>query len=430
MSIKILATADLHLGRMSTAVPEHAEERSSRYTWEGIVEWAVQHHVDLLLLAGDIIDEDNRFFEAIGPLQSGFRTLKNNGVQVCMIAGNHDHDVLAQVIRDEQYDHIHMLGTNGEWEVTTFSHSDGAEIQIAGWSFPGKYVRQDPLGGFDDLTLDSDRVILGLLHADVGVVGSKYAPVSLHHLAGKPVDAWILGHIHSPGKLQSAHPYIAYTGTPHALNPGEPGLHGPILLEINGKEDIRISRVPLSPVRYENVEVDVSEAEDAESFRHVVSARLLSEAQALLSQLEKVAFLICDVKLTGENRFVDQINGWKDQVLNYTTSLETNTRVLVRKIDNRVQPAVMNLQELATHDSPAGKLAETILAIQDGESTPFLDELTGQWQWNLTKINQSATYLPLMKEGRLAEPSDEKAREYILNECNRLLGALLSQQKK
>lgn len=429
MSVKILATADLHLGRTSSGVPEDADVRSTKYTWHRMVEWCVQNHIDVMLLAGDVVDEDNRYFEAVGPLQAGFDRLKKAGIEMFLIAGNHDHDVLAQIAGNSQYDHVHLLGAGGNWEIQTHSVGD-REVQFIGWSFPRKYVTEEPVRALHNLEPDPNQVTIGLLHGEVDVPDSKYAPLSFDHLKELPVDAWILGHIHKPFEFQEKNPFIAYTGTPHALNPGEPGIHGPLLLEVTGKQDIRVKRVPLSPVRYEKLRIDVSGAEDEESFRNMVSSGLLDHAQNHLEELEGVAYLLYDIELTGQSSQASRIDVWKHQVMDYATEMETGTRVSVRKVLNQVQPQVQNLEDLAQNASPAGKLAETILAIQNGQSTRFLDKLMKEWYMQVNKIDSASAYHPLRKENRLRQKTEEEAREYILEECNRLLGVLLAQQQK
>jgi DNA repair exonuclease SbcCD nuclease subunit len=66
--IKAIATGDLHLGKRSHIRDQSADKLSTRYTWNKIVEWCTGNSVDLLLLTGDIVDRDNKFFEAVGPL--------------------------------------------------------------------------------------------------------------------------------------------------------------------------------------------------------------------------------------------------------------------------------------------------------------------------------------------------------------------------
>jgi DNA repair exonuclease SbcCD nuclease subunit len=78
MPIKILATADLHLGKSSADVSGlHA---STKYTWQKIIDYCIHNQIDVLVLCGDIVDWDNRYFEAIGPLQKGFEDLYKHGI--------------------------------------------------------------------------------------------------------------------------------------------------------------------------------------------------------------------------------------------------------------------------------------------------------------------------------------------------------------
>jgi DNA repair protein SbcD/Mre11 len=429
MGIKILATADLHLGRAASGLPEDAPERSTKYTWERLVGWSVQHKVHLLLLAGDIVDEENRYFEAIGPLQSGFERLKKEGIEVFMVAGNHDHGILSQIVDNNQYEHVHMLGSDGKWESRIFSTGE-QHVRITGWSFTQKYVTEGPLEAAGQIDHDRNTMTIGMLHGDTYALDSKYAPLNPDHLAEMPVDAWILGHIHKPVELKASDPYIAYTGSPHALNPGEPGMHGPLFIDIADKQSITIKRIPISPVRYETITIPIDRSVDAERFRDLLSGELFQAARNLIPQLESVAYLIYDVILEGENTSIEVIDNWKQQILDYETELETGTRVYVRKVVNRGQPAVDNLEELAEQLSPAGKLAETILAIQKSRSTPFLNELIQDWFSNVKRVSEANVYHTLRKASRIPEGQEAQAREYILEECNRLLGALLAQQKK
>ena len=429
MPINILATADLHLGRKSSALPPEAGQHSTRHTWKRLVDYAIRHQVDVLLLAGDIVDEDNRYFEATGPLQSGFSRLEQEGIEVFMIAGNHDFAVLEQIIHHHSYEHVHLMGADGSWEKTTRTIK-GQEIQLAGWSFTHKHVREDPMAGFDRLDLNPGQITIGLLHGDLYTPDSLYAPVTSAQLESKPVDAWIMGHIHKPADIKPEKPYIAYTGTPHALNPGEPGVHGPVLLTVESKENIQAQRIPLSPIRYELLEVDVSQTEDLASFREQVTRQLWDSAQDLLPWLEQVAWLIYDVHLVGESSHLNNIGSWMDQMEDYSPELSTGTQVSIRKAISHVKPAAGNLHELASHPSPAGQLAQTILTIENGESSDFLEVLTEQWQQYVKRLNHTSTYLPLHQENRVFEGTREEARNKILSESRRMLSELLAQQEK
>lgn len=434
MPLKILATADLHLGKKSSAVPTDAEESSTRHTWKRMVEWAIGHDVDVVVMAGDLIDQDNRYFEAIGPLQDGFDRLSQKGIAVYLVAGNHDFSVLAEIIRNKEYENIHLLGANGSWEKKTHRGEQGT-VQFAGWSFPNKYVREDPLASFDRLELDPNMPTIGILHSEADNPDSKYGPVDRGNLRSAGPDAWILGHIHKPTPLDKEAPietpFIAYPGTPHALNSGEPGVHGPLVLEIDGKEKIRVNRVPLSPVRYESIEATVQPSDDEATLRDSLTTALREKAHELLTELEGVSFLVFDIELTGNNPAASKMDHWAQQAVEkYSQELETGTTVLIRKVVNHVEPAVEDMEELARNTSPAGKLAKTILAIEQGQTTPFLERLMEKWEMQRQRINRSGTYTPLEDKNRLAEAGEKPARDYILQECHRMLNHLINQQQQ
>ncbi len=428
MAIKILATGDLHLGKKSSSVPESAEESSTKFTWNRIVDWLIKNRIDILVLTGDIVDQDNRYFEAIGPLQSGFAKLKQADIAVYMVAGNHDFNVLPQIAGTGKYDNVHLLGINGEWEVETFS-KNGEQIQFVGWSFPNQFETRDPLLDFNGISLDSNFPAIGLLHGDVDTPESKYAPLNSRRFLKKSVNAWILGHIHKPQILRESDPYICYPGSLHALSSKEPGVHGPILLTIENKDDIEINWVPISPVRYENISIDITNSSDEESLRDTVTSGLLDDANTRIEELGEVSFLIYDVSLEGEHANIKDLEIWTRQIVeDYDHEIETETRLSVRKVFVNVRPKLENIDELAKQSTPAGVLAKTILAIRNEDTTEFLDKLVENWKQNYKKVISSGTYQPLHSTGRLDDKNDLEVRQYILYECNHLLGELIRQQ--
>lgn len=428
MGLKILATGDLHLGKKSSGVSESARESSTKLTWKRIVDWSIKNRIDVLVLTGDIVDQDNRYFEAIGPLQSGFEKLKQADIAVYMVAGNHDYDVLPQIAGTGKYDNVHLLGFNGEWEVKTFS-KNGEQIQFVGWSFPNQFVTEPPMLNFDEVSMDSSHFTIGILHGDVDNPESKYAPIDSNKLLNNSVDAWILGHIHKPQVLRKSDPYICYPGSPHALSSKEQGVHGPILITAEKRDDIKVSRVPLSPVRYENLLIDITNANDEQGLRDTVTSELLNDANTKIEELGDVSFLIYDVLLEGQHSNIKDLETWMRPVVDgYDYEIETETRLSVRKIVVNAQPKLENIEELAKQSSPAGILAKTILVVQNGGTTPFLDELLEKWNLTFENINTAGTYQPLDTIRKLDDKPDTKARQYILHECNRLLGELLAQQ--
>ncbi|MDD4149555.1 MAG: DNA repair exonuclease [Bacteroidales bacterium] len=429
MALTILATGDIHIGKKSSSIKRNAEEGATKYTWNRIIDYAIKNSVDVLALTGDIVDQDNRYFEAIGPLQSGFERLKQSNIAVYMVAGNHDFDVLTQLVDSERYDNVHLLGANGIWEIKMFSKGE-EKIQFIGWSFPNRHVSEDPFLKFEMSEINPNITTIGLLHGDVGVADSKYAPIEFNNFMSHPVQAWILGHIHKPQILNNSEPIVYYPGSPHALSAKEYGVHGPILLTIQSQKDIQIEQIPLSPIRYESISVDITDKTDEASVRDAVTSQLFEDAQSKIVELDRVSFLIYDIILTGQHSRIRDLEIWISPIVDdYDQEIDsTGTRIYVRKILFDVQAKVENMQELAQESSPAGVLARTIIALQRGETTDFADNLLKEWKPVRDSIRESGTYQPLRTTERFELEQNKESKQYILKECNRILTELIEQQ--
>lgn len=429
MSIKILSTADLHLGKSSSGIPENADEISTKYTWKRIVDYSIENYIDILLLVGDIVDRDNRYYEAVGQLEAGFKRLKDAGIIVYVVAGNHDFDVFPQIIKSRDFDNVELLGFNGDWEVKKFS-KNGKEIQFVGWSFSHQYIKEDPLLSFKSDSIDPNIPSIGLLHGDVGSRESKYAPINIKNLENKPVIGWILGHIHKPQELKKSGPLIWYPGSPHAMSAKETGIHGPLLLTVDD-DTIKAHSIPMSPVRYRTLSIDITNASDESSLRDKITSTIFYDANEIIEELENVAYLVYDISLSGEHNKINEVDHWAQPIKDHLDlELESETRVSVRKVSNNILPAIGDLEVLSADPTPVGILAESILAIQKGESTDFLKELSSKFIDQRNEINNSGTYQALKTSGILDDLNNETVSEMLLKECKRLLGELLLQKEK
>lgn len=429
MALTVLTVGDIHIGKKSSSVASDVDKSATKYTWNAIVDYTIKFDVDVLALTGDIVDQDNRYFEAIGPLQSGFEKLKQAGISVYVVAGNHDFNVLPELVNSEKYNHVHLLGANGTWEMKTFS-KNGEKLQFVGWSFPKRHFNEDPFTTFKLSGIDPSIATIGLLHGDVDNTYSNYAPINRNSFLHRSVDVWALGHIHKPQTIRDAEPIVFYPGSPHAMSAKEPGIHGPDLLTIHASGDIQREKIALSPVRYETLAVDVTDKTNKDSVRDAVTSKLLEDAQSKITELENVFFLIYDVTLTGQHNKINDLETWiRPITVDYDQELDTTeTRISVRKIGFDVRPKVENMEELAQESSPAGVLAKTILALENGESTDFSDQLLAESKLIQIAATQATPYQPLRATERFEIEEQVESKQYLLNECNRILTELIEQQ--
>lgn len=426
--MNILAAADLHLGKQSSNVPKDVRESSVTFTWDRIVAYAINEQVDALLLAGDVVDRDNRFFEAIGPVQSAFERLGEAGIPVVMVSGNHDYDVLPDIIRNREYSHVHLLGAKRQWEARTITTRSG-KLQVVGWSFPKQYVMEDPLLqlSIKNLDMDPNLPTVGLLHGDLYDRKSQYAPTDPTGFPNGLPHAWVIGHIHKPDIIKSNAPLILYPGSPQALSAKEPGVHGPVMLSFEGKK-VHSKQIALSPVRYDSIQVDVTGAENPSDFRNRITQKMKTHTQKHIADIEHVTHLICDVELIGHHPNVSELDNWAQFADELEQQMEGETMVSVRKVVNFAEPVVENLEELANQPTPPGMVAKLILDIEKGNASDYLDEMLTQMKDQISSANRSATYQPLSRFDEQIPDKEESARALLLKESRQLLGELLSQK--
>ncbi|MEA3447614.1 MAG: DNA repair exonuclease [Bacteroidota bacterium] len=425
MAVKILATGDIHLGKRSAGVPEDAREIATKHTWNRMVDYAIDTGIDAILLSGDIVDQDNKFFEANKALEIGCEKLNEQNIPVCMVAGNHDHDVLPEVIKTKDFNNVHLLGNNGKWELKTLNTKNG-NIQVAGWSFHATYVPYSPLSKFNLENINPDLPAIGLLHADYGMISSDYAPVQEQDFFNKNIDIWILGHIHKPGLLSDTQGKILYPGSPHALSSKEPGKHGPLLLTIEGKNNITHEWLDFSPVRYEKLSIDTGNPESINDIRPIIRTELKKNAANIQKTSPHLRYLIYDIEITGKFREHNLIGTLQQEITNEAII----ENVFVRKLHNKLKPAGAKLKDLAKQSSPAGILADTILKLENNDTSPFIEALMEKWKKKQQEVIHAKIYSPF-SYGYQTENTDidNKAREYLLETCNHTLDALLSQTK-
>lgn len=426
MAIKILAAGDLHLGKRSSGIPDNEPAGSAIYTWNRIVDWCLNNHVDVLALLGDIVDSENRIYQTIKPLFDGFTRLQEKEIQVIMVSGNHDYDVPAQIDRAVGLDNVTVIGRNGKWEMKPFKKGN-LFVQFVGWSFPGDSVTLNPLLGLNDLSFDSNLPYIGLLHCDVNAINSRYAPVPLSGLISTPIDAWLLGHIHKPTELHPAIPMIRYTGSPHAFSAKEPGEHGPLLVTVNGKNDITAQTIPIAPIRYEKIIVDINPGMQKSDVQNSIMSQLIAGVNEMNNASKHLKRVVFDLELIGEHENVAMVDGWEKKDSKSEQDFSGSVQFSIRKVSNNVVPAITNLEEYVSKNTPVGLLAGTILAIQEKKTTPMLERLMEKWMANYQKMQSSRTYYLLGNTTTDKDQIIDLAKKSILKECNRMISELINQ---
>lgn len=422
--MKILATGDLHLGRRSSRMggDGDAPARPTTAVWEALVRWAVAEGVDVVALTGDVIDRENRFYEAFGPLERGIQRLAEAGIDVVAVAGNHDFDVLPRLAGQLPADRFHLVGRGGRWQRVTLPGDGEPALVVDGWSFPSEHVTEDPLESYD-LPAEESLPVLGLLHADVGQGVSRYAPVPLVRLQTLPLSAWLLGHVHAPRLITEGPPAVLYPGSPQAMDAREEGVHGPWLLTFTGRRLTTLEQIPLSPLRYQRLEVDLTGTTAKEELdRRIFAAVRRALEEAASEGQGHLETLICHLELAGRTALHPELEGLAGALGRLTLPRE-EVVAQVDRVTVNARPAV-DLAELARAANPAGGLARLLLALE-GEEAPDLPDLEEKARKRLVEVHGAPAFDGVRED---PPPVTEAVRAHLLAAGYRLLDRLLAQR--
>jgi DNA repair protein SbcD/Mre11 len=419
--MKVLCAGDLHMGRRPSRLPADAEPSiTTTRGWATIVQRAIAERVQLVALSGDLVDRANRFGESVGPLEDGLRQLARHGIRTVAVAGNHDFDVLPQLADTLGPDAFRLLGRGGRWE-ETIVESAGERLRIVGWSFPQEHVAENPMGTYPWSGAPTVPT-LGLLHADLDVAGSRYAPVRLSDLQERQLELWLLGHIHVPRLVA---PGVLYPGSPMAMDPGEMGAHGVWITDLGAGHQPRPTLVPCSPVRYDTIAVDLSGCESEQDLNRTITNGIHDQAIALGASADGVRHLVLRVRLTG-------VTPLHRVAMKVAAELQAGLNRMVDDMSvtvDRMIPALQaphDLEALAEERNPAGTLARLLLALRNNTPSTELDAALERARREAGDIATHRYYSPVAGRGGI---DDGALRAMVARQSELLLDALRGQRE-
>lgn len=372
--MRVLCSGDLHVGRRPTRLPRNVDAHlhSAAAAWRAIVDYALTQQVDVVALSGDVVDQANRYYESLGPLEQGLRRLGAAGIPTVAVAGNHDYEVLPELARVLPADHFRLLGLGGRWERATLERPGGT-LHVDGWSFPTQHVRESPLAAYD-LPDAAGVPVLGLVHGDLDAPTSVYAPLSLADLHARPVSMWLLGHVHAPALRKVAgKPVVLYPGSPQPMDPGETGLHGAWLVDLAPGRPTVVRQIPLATVRYGLCEIDIGAATDLPAARAIIVERVRDAATAMVEGTG-IRHVSLRLRLTGRSALHRELDREATLLAADLAPEIPGAAVHVERVEVAARPA-RDLDALAAGTDGIAIVAQVLRHLERGEREALPEEL-------------------------------------------------------
>ncbi len=267
--MKLIHCADLHLDSvMNTHLPkEKARERRSEllHNFTRLADWAAEHAVRGILIAGDLFDKNAVSAAAAGIAAGAMEA--HPEIAFYYLRGNHDADGFLSRL-PELPQNLRLFGET--W--TSYEAAPGSRVLITG--------AENGQALSDTLRLPEGSINLVLMHGQASEYGGKDPDaIDLRSLRGRNIDYLALGHVHEhrEGRLD-ARGIWAYPGCLEGRGFDECGEHGFLLLDIDeAAGSVRTEFVPFAGRAVVLVRADVSGCRKAAEFAAALD-RSLREA--------------------------------------------------------------------------------------------------------------------------------------------------------
>ncbi|XOB42296.1 MAG: metallophosphoesterase family protein [Candidatus Nealsonbacteria bacterium] len=266
--IKILHTADLHLGKEFKFLSEFGKElrETVKNTFSNIIELAIEKEIDLLLISGDLFDSNKVSSDLLGYVIDNFKKLK--GITVCIIPGTHDCYDSSSVYRRDEF--IHNLGNVSILKDSKPATKIFKELDIAVHSKANitNLGSESPLKGLKPSK--ETALNIALAHGSIKIEG-KYNPneyiINQKEIENSGMDYIALGHWHKCAEYSLGKTKAWYSGSPETLQFEDREKSGFVLLIELDKKICNIEKIKTGKYDWKEINIDTSVYPTADSLK-------------------------------------------------------------------------------------------------------------------------------------------------------------------
>jgi DNA repair exonuclease SbcCD nuclease subunit len=297
--LRLLHTADVHLGARHTDLGERAAAQRERQfaAFQRTVQVALDQRVDLFLIAGDLFDSNTQPRRSVERAAGELRRLAQATIRTVILPGTHDVYDRSSVYR--AHDIAALAGLDGSSDLLVVLSPDRPEVVhpaldaiVYGRCFATKRAPESPLAGLDAAADGRASWHIGLVHGALAIPGSTDRDdvvITQDEIAASGLDYLALGHWHSTYQGRAGRTQFAYSGAPEPVAVDQDRAGNVLVVTLDGDGDDRrvsVEEVRVGRTRFQRVDFDAGE---------------LSGQSELLERLRGLADtdLVLDVELRG-----------------------------------------------------------------------------------------------------------------------------------
>jgi hypothetical protein len=274
--LRLVHAADFHLdapfrgGRPGYGAIRRLDVRRA---FSATIELALSQKADLLLLCGDLYEQD---FVALDTISFVRRELgRLHDIPVLLLAGNHDPLTADSWYRTVDWTpNVHLMDacTGGAASIGL----PGLNVFAAGYGFSARRQESPDFSVLPPPRQDCFNLLLVHGTLDTPFDGFPYNPVTTTQLIDSGYHYVAMGHYHKPFEKPGM-PWIANPGSPEPLGFDEAGEHGVLLADmVRRNESVSVStrQVSISSRTYVHRNLDVTGLESPDVMKAALAACL------------------------------------------------------------------------------------------------------------------------------------------------------------
>jgi exonuclease SbcD len=297
--LRLLHTADVHLGARHTDLGEQAAAQRERQfaAFRAAVDLAIAEKVDAFLIAGDLFDSNTQPRRSVERVVAELKRLVEAKIRTVIIPGTHDvydrsslyrvHDVAALAGSGEDDDLVTVLTPD-----TPSVHLAACDVIVHGPVFASKRAPHSPLRDLKVTAGNGATWHVGMVHGSLAIpdrTDRDEVVFTREEVEATGLDYLALGHWHSAKKGKAGTTTWAYSGAPEPVAVTQDGA-GKVLLvelnEVNGKRTVTIDERVVGRTRFAKLDIDASAVMDQPAIVAAIAAKADPD-------------LVLDARLTG-----------------------------------------------------------------------------------------------------------------------------------
>ena len=270
--IKILHTADVHLGREFIFLREKGREHRNQLlrTFERVIDLAINEKVSILLIAGDLFDTNHVYGIIIGKVLAAFEKLENQGIPVCILPGTHDAYNEDSIYRFLHFPpNVTVLTPDNENKAYA-----GLDLTVYGKPFDDRLIGESALRGLSTVKESSFHV--GMAHCSIktkGFIEKDSMILDRSEIAKCGFDYLALGHWHSFQDFSQGDTKAFYCGSPEPISMDQKAAGNVALVTIHEKGNVTVAPVRIGTRRIDAITIDVGSARSVDNIIQTIEAR-------------------------------------------------------------------------------------------------------------------------------------------------------------